>query len=500
MAKETCRLHLISDAIKQANGKKCARYKANDFHKEIRKLCHIEGDLNGEITTTEGKTITPTTTDQVVEGKKYLKGNITVEGSKNLIGKNIIRGNNDQDLVEIFGVYGTVDTVRNFNNYVEGSEYYGYHVADVARSYHLAKMNGTASFRYSQTKGIWENGLLTDEEGRCYLDCSGFMGLVLRGIEFKDTPYFRAMGQPHKTLNEYGLNRSVIKTLCDSSKHLWANKFLDRQTDKGLKDIGVKGYRSIRNAGQLAEYFFGQGLTLYEYDHGSSPTTVPEGLKPGDLIFWSKEGANDNQKSRFKAISHVAVVGRDTSRYYQVTGYADERVTETIFYSLIADHLDEITLIVRPNYNPIYNNILPNNNLLPTFSFDSCAISPNVSSYGVRYSPHVSGGFDVQRESTSSKHSTFYLMRESNPLLLEKGTYKLSGCPKNPNASETPTVYDWGLAVKTVSGDENIAWCKGDEITFTVDSNKNVYVYFFVSSSIEVMTDPLRCKPKLIKV
>lgn len=498
--REKCRLHVISEAIKQAYGNKCMRIKANDFHKFIKRLCHIEGDINGEIPAVEGERITPSTVEKKFNGKRYLKSDVIVEGDKNLIGQNILRGSFNQQEISIFGVKGELDIVRKFDNYKAGSEYWGLHVADVARSYHLAKMNGEATFRYSQNKGIWENGQLTDEDGRCWLDCSGFMGLVLRGIEFKDSPYFKVKGQANKTLSHLGLDRTVIKKLCDNSPHKWANKYLDRQTHPALKDIGVKGYKSIRNAGQQAEYYFGQGVTLYEYEKGNPPTSIPEGLQAGDLIFWSKETASDFQKTRFKAISHVALVGRDTTKYYQVTGYADERVTETIFYSNIADHLDEISLIVRPNYNPVFNGILENTNLLPKFSFDSCSISPNVTSYGVKYTPQLEGGFNVQRETNSSKHSTFYIARDSKPIKLTAGNYKLSGCPVNPTASETPTVYDWGLAIKTVDTDENIAWCKGSDIEFTISKTTDVYCYFFVSSSIEIMSNPLTCVPKLIKL
>lgn len=499
--KVTCELHQIGNAIRKANGTK-EKILASEFDKEISKLCHIDDNINGHIESIEPYEITPTNTDLKVPGRKYLKGDVTIKGDENLKSENILRGDYNQNLISVFGVPGTLDVVRKFNTYVGGSEYYGDHVADVARSYHLARVNGEATFKYNQTKGILNDGTLTDSEGRCYLDCSMFIGLVLRGIEFNDTPYAQVKGQPNKHLNHLGLYQSIVKDLCDNSIHKWANKYFDRQTHPHLKDIGVPGYRSIRNAAQMGEYYYSQGATLYEFNPKELITEVPKGLKAGDLIFWSKEIGSDRQKSRFKAITHVAVVARDTTRYYQVTG-SDDKVGDTVFYSYIADHLEEISLIVRPNYNPIDTSIQIGQNLLPRFSYDSCDIIASHMNNGVQYTPLVAGGFNIERKSTSTNGSTFYMYKGGNPLKLTKGRYQLSGCPINENASDLQTTRDWGIMIKDVKGtiindvDGVEVLDKGKGCTFELTSTKEVSVYFYMSKSLD---GSFTCLPSLIKL
>lgn len=497
-----CQLHKIGNAIRKAKGSK-DKIEATKFADEINKLCYIDDNINGKIPKYEGGVITPCESNIQIDRGQYISNNIIVEGDENLKSEYILRGTTSQEPISIFGVKGTLDTVRKFNNYIGGSEYYGCHVADVARSYHLARKNGKAQFRYSQSKGIFNNGLLTDEEGRCYLDCSMFAGLVLRGIEFKDTPYIDVIGKPNRHLNHLGLYQSIIKELCDNSRHKWANKYLDRQTHKDLKDIGVEGFTSIRNAAQLAEYYYGQGYTLYEYEIGSSPTQLPKGLLPGDLIFWSKESGSNNQKTRFKAITHVGIVGRDTTKYYQVTGYSDERVTDTVFYSSIAEHLEEISLIIRPNYNPIDTSLPLKMELLTRFSFDSCQINSSITNDGVKYSPNIEGGFDIERVSTSSQGSVFYILNKSNGgIKLTKGTYKLTGCPTNSNASSNQSTRDWGIMIKSFDGTiindtEGVEVIdKGNGCTFTLTSDKDVYIYFYMGANLN---GTFTCVPSLIK-
>ena len=460
-----------------------------------------------QIPTQEAQTIVPSTNDQTISSGKYIVGNQTIKGDSNLKSEYILRGKNidgNETRINIFGVQGTVDTVRKFKGYVEGNGYYGNQVADVARSYHLAKMNGEAQFRYSQSKGLLGNGTLTDENGKCWMDCSGFGGVILRGIPFYKSPYYSVKGQANKTLSDLGLDSTVVSKLCEESEYEWANIYLDRQDDSSLNYSFKDGYKSLRTAAEYAEYFYGQGYTLYEFT--TSPTSVPSGLLPGDLLFWSKSNANDKQKSRFKAISHMGIVGRNTSKYYQVTGYSDERETETVFYQDISGSLSELSYIARPNYNPIKVSITPIGiNLLPKYSFDSLQIDASKTSNGVTFTPKIDGGFKVQRTSTSSSSTTFYLYNSSNPVQLEPGTYELSGTPIHATASSTGTALTWGLSVKDVDTktgltdiNGNTVWDRGIGSTFQLTETRNVYVYFFVSASLSD-TSVYEVNPKLIR-
>ena len=472
--KLTCRLHEIADSLRKATGSK-KKFNASEFANDISKLCYVSDDVNGQIPIIEGGEILPTREPIILTGNHYIRNDIVIRGDKT-INRQFIT----QDLL---------------------NEYYGLHVADVARGYHLAKVNGTAQFRYSQSKGIWsEKGLLTDEEGRCYLDCSGFVALVLRGIEFQDTPYYKAKGEPHKYLSDYGLDNSVIYDLCVNSKHSWANKYLDKQKDETLKDIGLCKYYSVRNASQIAEYYYSHGKVIHEFQE--SPKTLPSGMRAGDLIFWAKPNAGEHQKERFRSISHVGIVGRDTSRYYQVTGYVDERVTETIFHTELLDNLEHVCLILRPNYVP-FEEVTPiGMNLLTTRHFDSCGISASITKNGVEISPLVEGGFNLNRISSSSSGFTFYIAEKDKPIRLHKGKYKLSGAPTL--SENSVNVRDWGLMVKRTDGEMLLSdgghevLDKGEGDTFTLNKTTEVYVCFYGGGSLE--PNNLVCKPKLERI
>lgn len=66
------------------------------------KTAYVNGQkVTGTITSVNAQTITPTTTDQTVNGNVFLTGVITVAGDANLLAENIKSG------VTIFGVTGT---------------------------------------------------------------------------------------------------------------------------------------------------------------------------------------------------------------------------------------------------------------------------------------------------------------------------------------------------------------------------------------------------------
>lgn len=66
------------------------------------KTAYVNGQkITGTITSVNAQTITPTITDQTVNGNVFLAGAITVAGDANLLAENIKSG------VTIFGVTGT---------------------------------------------------------------------------------------------------------------------------------------------------------------------------------------------------------------------------------------------------------------------------------------------------------------------------------------------------------------------------------------------------------
>lgn len=416
---------------------------------------------------------------------------------ENLIPSNILRGRNNKR-ISIYGVYGEVDRIRNLKRYTNGSGYYGNQVADVARSYHLAVKSGAVDFKYSQQGGVFNNNI-TNSDGYCVIDCSGFIGLVLRGIDFNNSPFKGATGTANKSFLS-----SNLATLCNNSEYVWSDSYLDKQVDPSFKDIGVSGYYSIRTAADIAEYYYCQGCSIHEYE--VSPTTVPDDLMPGDLLFWAKPSASEGQKSRFKAISHVAVVDRDTSKYYQVTGSEDTK-GQTVFNSSLSDKLESLCLIIRPNYIPISKDInSPKGvNLLPKYKFDDCMIDASVEKNGIEFIPSVEGGVIISGNGNPTSGTTFYIYKQDKPIILEPGTYELQGAEAHPSVSISGTSTKWGISLKDIEGnvlyDVNgkRVWDRGKKCTFNVDSTKRVYVYIYISADLSI-TKEYKFNPSLIRI
>ncbi len=190
----------------------------------------------------------------------------------------------------------------------------------------------------------------------------------------------------------------------------------------------------------------------------------------------------------------MAIVARDTSKFYQVTG-SEDAVGDTVFCSDLAEKLDEITLIVRPCYHSLFSSTPFNTNLLPMYAWDSLSVSASTIKNGVTFKVLSEGGFSTQGVATAS--TTFYLYSSTNPITLSAGTYKLSGCPVHPEVAVGGTSIIWGLYVKDMNKNK-IAADDGAGSTFTLTSDTDVYVYFYISASLK-STSTFIVKPSLIR-
>ena len=411
--------------------------------------------------------------------------------------ENILRGRNNKR-ISIDGVYGTVDQIHSIKRYNSGSGYYGKQVADVARSYYLAEKSGDVIFKYNQdSKSGLFNGKVTNANGECEMDCSGFISLVLRGIDYEHSPFYGSTGTKNKTWNA-----SNLATLCQNSEYVWADDYLDTQTETCFKDIGIQGKRSIRTAADIAEYYYSQGCTVYEFDE--DPTSVPADLQPGDILFWSKDGASDAQKSRFKAISHVGIVDTDTTKFYHVT--TTNSKGKTVYYSNIGDKLQYLSLIVRPNYIPISTDIVSplHTNLLPEYQYPDCsAIDTTVNKNALTFTLNPSGGVSVKGKGTTG--TTFYLYKKEQPLTLTPGRYVLEGSPTFPGISTTGTSTKWGISLTDTNGNTltdvhgKRVWDRGEACTFDITENTDVYVYIYISADL-TLSNTYTFKPSLTRI
>ena len=519
----TDELTKIADAIRGVFGF-TGKIKFTNFAKEIKRMCYIGDDVTGrvykvdvntpnlyignnglitattnqetgyvsantktrtyQLPTVNERDIIPSALGTTIEPGVFVAGRQNIIGDVNLTSDNIVKGKS------IFGVNGNLDRIKRIEQNKVSSSYHGEQACDVARSYHLARLNGSANFKYSQKYSVF-NGKVTSPEGYCYLDCSGFIGLVLRGIDYNHSPFVNNAGTSNATCSP-----SRVSELCESSTYQWADKFLDKQTHSDYFDLGIKGFKSIRNSAQIGEYFYSRGCTLYEYEIGKSPSSVPEDLKPGDLVFWSKPQASENQKLRFKSISHVGIVAHKTDRYYEATG-SESSKGNTVFYSNLTTDLEYITLIVRPNYNPVVVPVTPaNTNLLASYYFDSIGADTSTVINGVTFTSKTDGGLTLK--GIASEGTTFYLRKKEHYITLEPGTYQLSGCPVHPDVDSSSTSTKWGLVVRDINGVDYIGYDRGKGATFTLSDTKKVYVYIYVSATLK-KDSTFNFSPKLIK-
>lgn len=222
--------------------------------------------------------------------------------------------------------------------------YYGNRAAQVAVTYHLARALGQETFTYDQSGGVFSNSssltkTIRDEDGLARIDCSTFVGLVLRGIPYENSPFAthkgaKATWNPSEELADmYG-------------DGVWVHKWLDKQPEGIYSNLGISGYSSIRNAADLGEYFYKYGYVIFDARVDGSPTaSLKDKLRPGDLLFWSKPSATDTQKKRFRSISHVAIVSENYSHYFEVT-----TGNSVVLYQKFEEKYENISLICRPKY------------------------------------------------------------------------------------------------------------------------------------------------------
>lgn len=214
----------------------------------------------------------------------------------------------------------------------------------VARSYYLHRGTEAAPFfRYNQRHTALDSsyydkfwGILpadhTAEDAADWIDpgnidCSTFIGLMLRGIPFELSPYaYREYLPPapedpdsesdddpdqsqdqddgdEKKPETYGWHwdHELPNGYRFPDRNPMYNWSIDLYQQEMEESVGGE-VKPIRNTGQMAEWMENQGWAI-EMQPGF------RNLQPGDIVFWAKTGKDGNfiRKNRYRNISHVAV-------------------------------------------------------------------------------------------------------------------------------------------------------------------------------------------------
>ena len=452
------KLKEIANAIRSVKGT-TETIVGNNFADEIKKMAYIKnGTVSGPIGSKDGQTITPSTSNQVINGGVYLNGNITVQGDSNLKAENIARGRTVGNY--IFGVRGTADKIVEvkYEKPIWAGAYAN-EALKVARSYWDARISGKVNFVYSGGDTIFE-GKLTDANGNCYIDCSTYTLLYLLGIDYIHSPYHKMSGQVNQTIDA-----STIVPKTDYSYNF--SSLMNQSTSNFANG-------KIRYAADLAEYFYCLGTLI----------DITE-VMPGDLTFHASKNSDGTYtiNNRFKNISHVGIVAeesyiqRDSNgkvtyfEYYNVTSY------EGVCIRTKSTSRSDIVFCCRPDYRPREPISEVSNINLISNSYRSGDVGETVLN-GVTFNVSETG--QITTTGTPTVETTFYITNKFYPISLKKGKYSLTGCPLREDVTTGTT---WGLAIRKASDEALLGWDLGNGVEFEITNDfESVYIYIYIST------------------
>lgn len=354
---------------------------------------------------------------------------------------------------------------------------------DVARTYWVARARGR-QFNYQGGATFLDGKTVNGSTGKGKIDCSTYIHLVLRGIDYANSPYAN-------TTANYAFDANNLVT--NTAEYTWA--------DNGLAYSQSIGGR-VRYAADLAAYYWMQGRCF----------TDASKLKPGDLTFHSNE-----INGRFMNVTHVGIITEDTTQMYNVTDL--ENVVVRSFLSSRSD----IIFYARPDYENLGKQAYTFN---PNFNYLAPPwINSTKKINGVTYTVNEDTGTIVSAGSATAG-GQFNLVSSDYPLYLPAGTYHLSGAPARLDRGSRVSYSYWGLRLypldgrtitsqvkgfnsatyteanlTTVTQSQAVVWDKGYGADFTITTPMAFYASMYISKNVKnastIYTGPDTWTPSL---
>lgn len=154
----------------------------------------------------------------------------------------------------------------------------------VSQILQLAESYLNQGFEYGQSTILdansWDSDLI--------IDCSTYVGLLLRGRGFTDTRY-----------GSSSISTATTKTA--NPNYIWSINPYDYELQKELSDSNLY---PVRTASQLAEWMLKRGWRVPLDTHLSN-------VMPGDVVFYARKNISTDEwvcEDRFMHISHVGIV------------------------------------------------------------------------------------------------------------------------------------------------------------------------------------------------
>jgi hypothetical protein len=356
-----------------------------------------------------------------------------------------------------------------------------YEAVKCAMSYWNAKNSGSETFEYSDGNGPLKGATsaqLHKSNGNAVIDCSTYIGLILRGLGYLDSPY-------------YGSSATAVDprtVVC--SEDSWVETYFDKQENRFAKSLvfptfnyqTADGKYRVLTASDMAQYYDRLGLLWYADDNTMTP-------RAGDLCFFYKENDDGTLKypTRFHGISHIGIM-TDADHFLNSTDYDSGGDMIRTSVSARAPFA-----YARPYYGALTDgasDALSNNgvDLIPDVwagvaqgSSTTTGVTFNLSGKALSFSGSSPSGIKKS------------VIASSCPLYLPAGTYKLSGFVNNSGTNTVSAthgmwghrVYDAGTGagitgITTSSNGANTAertpcWDVGAGAVFTL--SKPTYIY-----------------------
>lgn len=223
--------------------------------------------------------------------------------------------NVEEHTILIDEMYDTLEMVSE-NNSERNNQTLVSECIGVARSYYLARYNDNQepTFNYNVNGTVLDTNYDVNGENKNSIDCSTFIGLLLRGIPFKKSPYGKLFTDNGPLLDDndggnetgnhdeyddiYNGNAWDPMNIVANKDYSWSINPMDY---KLKKNINSSELYPVRTASQLAQWMYERGWAI-------PLDTTFTNLEPGDIIFWAKrQGGEYIQPNRYKKISHVAI-------------------------------------------------------------------------------------------------------------------------------------------------------------------------------------------------
>ncbi len=196
--------------------------------------------------------------------------------------------------------------------------------AAIAQSYVDAQLSGR-TFHYGANFFHDDTDTINDASGAAMMQCDTYIGMVLRGIPYLQSPYAN-------TTSDFTYHYDDMMNHANPNHYAWCDRILDKIRDQKYL------HRDVKFAADYAWMCWGMAGSVF---------TDPTYAKTGDLVFWKRA----NKCDYFDNIAHVAMLKMEDGvpYIYEVTG-SGESGGKVLRKVRLDDKAERPSYFARPDY------------------------------------------------------------------------------------------------------------------------------------------------------